>query len=62
MLDMIIRGGSVIDGSGAPARLADVGIRDGRIAAIGTVTEAAREEIDATGLTVAPGFVDVHTH
>ena len=62
MLDMIIRGGSVIDGSGAPARLADVGIRDGRIAAIGTITEAAREEIDATGLTVAPGFVDVHTH
>ncbi|HQY71936.1 MAG TPA: amidohydrolase family protein, partial [Pseudomonadales bacterium] len=62
MLDMIIRGGSVIDGSGAPARLADVGIRDGRIAAIGTLTEAAREEIDATGLTVAPGFVDVHTH
>ena len=62
MLDMIIRGGSVVDGSGAPARRADVGIRDGRIVAIGTVGEAAREEIDATGLTVAPGFVDVHTH
>ena len=62
MLDMIIRGGSVVDGSGAPARRADVGIRDGRIVAIGTVGEAAREEIDATGLTVTPGFVDVHTH
>ena len=62
MLDMIIRGGNVIDGSGAPARRADVGIRDGRIAAIGTIDEPAREEIDATGLVVAPGFVDVHTH
>ena len=62
MLDMIIRGGSVVDGSGAPARRADVGIRDGRIAAIGTLTEPAREEIDATGMVVAPGFVDVHTH
>jgi N-acyl-D-aspartate/D-glutamate deacylase len=62
MLDMVIRGGNVIDGTGAPARRADIGIRDGRIVAIGSVTEAAREEIDASGLTVAPGFVDVHTH
>jgi len=62
MLDMIIRGGNVIDGSGAPARRADIGISAGRIVAIGEINEAAREEIDASGMAVAPGFVDVHTH
>ena len=62
MLDRVIRGGSVIDGTGAPARSADVGIRDGRIVAVGEVTESAREEIDASGLLVTPGWVDVHTH
>jgi N-acyl-D-aspartate/D-glutamate deacylase len=62
MLDCLIRGGSVIDGSGAPRQRADVGIRDGRIAAIGAIDEEARQTIDATGLVVAPGFVDIHTH
>jgi N-acyl-D-aspartate/D-glutamate deacylase len=62
MLDWIIRGGKVVDGSGGPARMADVGIRDGRIATIGKIEEEARDEIDARGKTVAPGFVDVHTH
>jgi len=62
MLDLLIRGGNVIDGTGAPARRADIGIRAGRIIAIGTVSESAREEIDASGLSVTPGFVDVHTH
>jgi N-acyl-D-aspartate/D-glutamate deacylase len=60
--DLIIRGGTVHDGLGGAPRQADVGIRDGVIAAIGTVTGTAGEEIDARGLVVTPGFVDVHTH
>ena len=62
MLDCVIKGGTVVDGTGAPARRADVGIRDGRIVAIGEITEDAAETIDAGGLVVAPGFVDPHTH
>src|SRR3954453_19339788 len=62
MLDSVIRGGSVIDGTGAPARQADVGIRDGLVVEIGTISEEAAETIDAGGLVVAPGFVDPHTH
>ena len=62
MFDTIIRAGTVIDGSGDPARTADVGIKDGRIAAIGTLKESARETIDADGALVTPGFIDLHTH
>jgi N-acyl-D-aspartate/D-glutamate deacylase len=62
MLDEVIRGGTVVDGTGAAPVVADVGIRDGRIVAIGTVDEAAAREINATGCVVAPGFVDPHTH
>jgi N-acyl-D-aspartate/D-glutamate deacylase len=62
MLDSVIRGGTVIDGTGAERRDADVGIRDGRIAAIGSISESATHEIDAKGCVVAPGFVDIHTH
>lgn len=65
MLDHLIKGATVVDGTGAPARVADVGIRDGRIAAIaapGTVTEEARTTEDATGLVLTPGFIDPHTH
>ncbi|MBY0401118.1 amidohydrolase family protein, partial [Myxococcota bacterium] len=62
MDDILIRGGLVVDGTGAPARPADVAIRDGRITAIGRLAGPARETIDATGRVVAPGFVDVHTH
>jgi len=62
MLDVVIRGGKIVDGTGAKARKGDLGIRDGRIVAIGKVDEEARETIDATGKVVTPGFVDVHTH
>ncbi len=62
MLDLIIRNGQIIDGSGSPGFIGDLGIKDGRIAAIGRITEAAKETIDATGRVISPGFVDVHTH
>ena len=62
MLDHLIKAGTVVDGTGAPARTADIGIRDGRIVAIGDIDEPARETVDAAGLVVCPGFVDPHTH
>lgn len=62
MLDYVIRGGTVIDGTGAPGVVADVGIRDGRIVAVGKVDEPASTTVDATGMVVCPGFVDPHTH
>ena len=60
--DLIIRGGTVHDGLGGAPRVADVAVKDGRIAAIGDVSGSALEEIDARGRIVTPGFVDVHTH
>ncbi|QHJ01022.1 amidohydrolase family protein [Xylophilus rhododendri] len=63
MFDLIIEGGTVIDGSAAPRMRADVGITQGRIAAIGELSgSAAGQRVDAGGLIVAPGFIDVHTH
>src|SRR5688572_22758298 len=64
MFDLLIRGGTVVDGTGAAPRAAEVAVRDGRIEAVGAIpaeAQAART-IDAAGLTVAPGFIDIHTH
>jgi N-acyl-D-aspartate/D-glutamate deacylase len=60
--DLVIRSGRVIDGSGAPARTADVAIDDGVITEVGKVSGRGRREIDADGALVTPGFVDIHTH
>ena len=60
--DLIIRGGTIVDGTGAAAFTGDVAITGGLIAAVGRITGSAAEEIDASGKVVAPGFVDIHTH
>ena len=61
--DLVLSGGRVVDGTGAPARVADVGIRDGVIAAVGDLSRTpASERVSVAGLVVAPGFIDVHTH
>ncbi|MCY4143344.1 MAG: amidohydrolase family protein [Gammaproteobacteria bacterium] len=60
--EVIIRGGTVVDGTGSEPQTADVAIDKGLISVVGKVNEAASQEIDATGLTVTPGFIDLHTH
>jgi N-acyl-D-aspartate/D-glutamate deacylase len=62
MLDLLITSATIVDGSGGPATTGDIGIRDGRIVAVGVVDEPALETVDAEGLVACPGFVDPHTH
>src|SRR3954470_12667403 len=61
-MDVVLRGAQVIDGTGAAGRSADVGIENGRIAAVGEVKANGAREIDLDGLVLAPGFIDIHTH
>src|SRR6187401_2217949 len=61
-LDTVIRGGTVVDGSGKARFSADIGVKDGRIVEIGKVTTPAARTLDADGLIVSPGFIDGHTH
>lgn len=60
--DLVVRGGTIVDGTGRPGVRGDVGIQGGKIAALGDVTGRAAQTLDAGGLVVAPGFIDVHTH
>ena len=63
MFDLVIRGGRLVDGTGMPERSGDIGIEEDRITAIGDLSSAdARRSLDATGMVVAPGFVDIHSH
>src|SRR3954453_2281910 len=62
MLELVIRGATVYDGTGRPGRIADGGVSDGRIVTVGQVTDTGRWLVDAGGLSLMPGIVDVHTH
>ncbi len=62
MLDLVIRNAKLVDGTGAPARMAEIGVRDGVIVEVGAVTDKGKMEIDAKGDLVTPGWVDIHTH
>ena len=62
MFDLVIRSADLVDGTGAPVRVADVGITDGLIAAIGDDLGPGAREVDARGLMLSPGWVDIHTH
>src|SRR5437660_4335718 len=60
--DVVIKGGTVVDGTGAAARTADVAIRDGLVVEVGEVSGSAARQVDAAGALVTPGFVDIHSH
>ena len=60
--DVIIRGGTIVDGSGSEPFKGDIGVKDGVITALGHVSGSADQEIDADGRVVTPGFIDIHTH
>ncbi|MBV1878821.1 MAG: amidohydrolase family protein [Pseudomonadales bacterium] len=61
-LDLVIRGGSIVDGTGAAAKTADIGVTNGEITEVGKISSKGKQEIDASGALVTPGFVDIHTH
>jgi N-acyl-D-aspartate/D-glutamate deacylase len=61
-LDLVIRNGSIVDGTGSAPRDGDVAVKGGRIVAVGKVAGSGAREIDAKGRIVTPGFVDIHTH
>ena len=61
-LDLAIKNGTIVDGSGAPRFRADIGIQDGQIVEIGRIRSGAKQVIDAEGRVVSPGFIDGHTH
>ena len=60
--DLLVRNGTVVDGTGAPKRRADIAVTDGRIVEVGAIRDSAKQTIDAAELVVAPGFIDPHTH
>ena len=60
--DLLIKNGTVVDGTGAPRYRADIAVANGKIAEIGKITDSAKQMLDASDLIVAPGFVDPHTH
>ena len=62
MADTVIRNATIVDGTGAQRFIGDVAMEDGHITEVGSSTSGAATEVDATGLVLAPGFVDVHTH
>ena len=62
MLDWLLKNGCVVDGTGAQPYVADVGVRDGKIVEVGAITQPSKKTIDATGLWITPGFIDIHTH
>src|SRR5579859_3553812 len=62
MLDYVIKGATIVDGTGAAARQGDIGVQGGRIVTVGAVSDSATTTLDAGGLVVTPGFVDPHTH
>jgi N-acyl-D-amino-acid deacylase len=62
MHDTVIKGGTIVDGTGAPRTTGDVAIKDGKVSQVGGKAGPAKREIDAEGLMVTPGWVDVHTH
>ncbi len=62
MLDWLLKNGCVVDGTGAQPYVADIGVRDGKIVEVGSITQPSKKTIDATGLWITPGFIDIHTH